>query len=204
MEEITPEQNSQLGSWAKKRDTVLAEISVAQIEKEKLERENTALAGSTKDIDRRIGETIGRMDELNKREKEYESTVSAELADLTSQKTGLQADVSALKADIELLTSKKDLLTQTISSLTDVHEKVFARASNLDKTVADITRINSQNIREVEILLGSLRETTKQMVDLNNQTIAEANKVTIQLPQIVFELQKKLLERKTIHDIPRQ
>lgn len=202
-EEITPEQKSQLSSWAMKRDTVLAEISVARVEKEKLEKENTALAVSTKDIEKRINESEGRMEELNKREKEYEVIVSTELADLTSQRSSLQSDVSALKADIELLTSKKDLLTQTISSLADVHEKVFVRADNLDKTISEAVQKNSQNIREVENLLISLRDTTGQMVELAKGVTAEANKVSIQLPQIVFELQKRLLERKTKHDIPR-
>ena len=203
-EEITPEQKGQLSSWAVRRDAVLAEISVAQTLKEKLQKANTEIAISSQAIQKRIDESEGRLEELNKREKEYEVIISTELADLNSQKSALQAEVTALKADINLLTSKKDLLTQTISSLTDVHEKVFSRASNLDKAVAEVTHINAKNIREIELLLNTLATTTKEMVDINKKTIEEANKVTIQLPQIVFDLQRNLLERKNKNDIPRK
>jgi predicted nucleic acid-binding Zn-ribbon protein len=203
-EEITPEQREQLSSWARKRDTVLAEISVAQIAKEKLERENIALASSTKDIEKRINESQGRMDELNVREKEYEAIVSTELADLTAQKKTLQTEVAALEADIKLLVSKKDLLKETISSLTEAHEKVFARASGLDSTVGDTMRINSQHMRDIQNLLITMKSSVQEVLDVNQLNVGKTNFVIMELPKMFFELQRQVLERKNKHDISRQ
>jgi chromosome segregation ATPase len=203
-EEITPEQKAQLSSWAKKRDTVLAEISVAQIAKEKMERENVALASSTKDIEKRINESQGRMDELNIREKEYEAIVSNELADLTAQKKTLQAEVAALEADIKLLVSKKDLLKETISSLTEAHEKVFARASGLDSIVGDTVRINSQHMRDIQNLLITMKSSVQEVLDVNQLNVGKTNFVISELPKMFFELQRQVLERKNKHDIPKQ
>ena len=101
--EISPEQNAQLASWAAQRDAMLTEISVLKSEQDGLTKTNKELTASNTDLEQRALIIEGRLQELDKKEKEWEGVVSAEIADLTAQKTGLQSDTANLRGEIVVL-----------------------------------------------------------------------------------------------------
>jgi len=67
MSEITPEQQKQLDSWAIQRDTILKEISDANTEKDNLTKGNIILAESNTEISNKVQQSVGRLEELDKK-----------------------------------------------------------------------------------------------------------------------------------------
>jgi len=64
------EQKQQLEIWSIQRDAVLLEISTNRILNEKLIQKNKELSNSNSEIETRMNQSIGRLQELKNKEKE--------------------------------------------------------------------------------------------------------------------------------------
>jgi predicted nucleic acid-binding Zn-ribbon protein len=190
--EISPEQNAQLASWAAQRDAILTEISGLKTEKEGLTKTNLDLAAANTDLEQRALIIEGRIQELDKKEKEQEGIVSVEIADLTAQKTGLQSDVSNLRGEIVVLQTQKNMIKDTINTLSDVHDRVFARAEGIDHTVDHLSMVNKSNLREIEMLLSSLKVGVQGIIDASTANVEKTNFVINELPRVFFDLHRRL------------
>jgi len=190
--EISPEQNAQLASWAAQRDAALLEISVLRTERDALGVANKNLAASNTDIEMRANVIEGRILELTKKETEFKNVVSAENAALSSEKTGLQSDTANLRGEIVVLQTQKNVLKDMLATLTDVYDRVFGRAEVLDKVVDHVTTVNKNNIREIEMLLGTLKSSVQGVIDVNADNVGKANFVISELPRVFFDLHRKL------------
>jgi chromosome segregation ATPase len=196
MDEFTSEQKDQLKSWAGQRDTVLAEISVNKVENEKLSKANKELAASFTKIQDEINQCQGRLEEMTRKENEYNTLVALDNAELNSQKTYLETRVMDLKVEISMLESQKDSIVKDITILSDVSEKVFSRANVIDSDIEEIKKTNKDNLRESASLVGSIKDELKQIHELNASNIEKANVVINELPKIIFDLQRDIIERK--------
>lgn len=197
--EITPEQKQQLDSWSKQRDAILGEISVLRIESEKLIKNNENLAAANTDIQEKINQSLGRLDEMTKKEEEFGTLTDVKIVELSSQKAVLESKIEDLNRTVILLERQKDSLENTIRSLTDVSEKVFSQTSSLEKNVEDARKISSENLTETNNLLIALKGEFQKLIDINAENVKRTNVVINDLPRIIFDLQKNILERRTIN-----
>ena len=188
--EITPEQRNQLLSWAEQRDTLLLELSQLRTEKADLTTKNRELSESNTDLETRANQVIGRIEELDKKEAEQEGIVSSDIAAIKIEKAALEGDAANLRREIITLQTSKNLLTESIASATDIYEKVFNRAKVLDEVVDHVTRVSGQNIRDIEMLLGSVKGSIQEVIDVNAENVEKTNRVIVELPRIFFDVQR--------------
>ena len=196
MNELSPEQKEQITSWVSQRDLLLVDIANLRTEKEKLTLLNKNLAESNTDVQDRINRGIGRLEELDKKEKLYEEVVSTELSDLTAQKTQLEGNIEGLKKEIVLLVPQKETLVDLILNLTSIHNKLSESAVITERAVGIVTKANSDNAKEIDGLLATVKEQVGQIVAINAGNVEKTNAVIAELPRIIFELQRDILERK--------
>lgn len=192
------DQNEQLKTWASQRDSILSEIAVLNIEKERLIIINKDLANSNTDISIKIIESEGRMAELDKKEIEYQHIVSSEIAELQKNKTLVEATVTGLEKDVFNLSARKEDLISTINTLQVLHDQVYKRTGVLDQVIDRVTRVNADNINDVNILVSGLKISLQELIDLNKKTVSDTNLMIVELPKIFFELRKESLTRKKI------
>jgi methyl-accepting chemotaxis protein len=194
--EIIPEQKQQLNSWALQRDNLLGDLAVKQIENDRLTTANKELAASLTKIQEEINQSIGRLDEMTKKEAEFEYLTNVKNAELSSTKTMLETKIEDFQKEIDIFVSNKKVLAETIDTLVDVHDSVFERINDLDKNIEEARRISSENLVETNNLLIALKGEFKKLIDVNAENVEKTNVVINQLPRIIFDLQKDIFERK--------
>ena len=188
--EITPEQNAQLRAWAGQRDAILSELAILRAEKESLTCSNKELAASNTDLENRANHLLGRIEELTKKEGEMATLTSSEVAAIKIEKAALEGDAASLRREIITLQTSKNLLVETIASATDIYEKVFGRAKVLDEVVEHVTRVSAQNLRDIEMLLGTVKGEVQKVIDVNTENVVKTNRVIEELPRIFFDVQR--------------
>lgn len=190
MEQITPAQKNQLASWASQRDALLGEVSALETKKQNLTKDCEALATSKTEITADINRGLGRLEEIEKREKERAALVSKDVADLEVQKTHLQSEIPGLKETIIALMSKKSTLESTIASLTDVHDRVFTRTAALEAIVDHVSRVSSENVTMIQNCLLAVEKSTGEIVEINRKNVAETMIVIEKLPRAILEYRR--------------
>lgn len=198
-EPLTPEQQRQLDSWASQRDGILLDIANKKTENESLTVTNKNLAASNTEIADKIQQSIGRLEELEKREQAQATLTTSENAVLVSEKSILQTENFALKEENRCLEENKESRLSDIAILTDIHDKVFERINGLESIIGGIVTISSQNATEIVNLLIAAGGELKKIIDINRQNVVETNVVINKLPKIIFELQRDILERKELN-----
>ena len=197
MEEITPEQKAYLATFAGQRDAALLEISTLQIAKEKLEKSNKELATSYSDMETRMNQVIGRIEELNKKEAELPLLISKEMVGLESQKTCLETEITNLKKMIEVLSAQKASLEKDVSSALSTFNVVKDEAISLDAVVDHVVRVSKNNVTLIDELVAKLGRSLEEIIEVNRKNVTETNIVLDKLPRMLVELQKtKLLKNK--------
>lgn len=141
---LTPEQKQQLGTWVNQRDTILAQISVAQIENDKLIKANKELAISLTNTQEDINKSLGRLGEMTKKEEEFENLTDIKIVDLSSQKAVLETKIEYLQNILNILEPQKKSLEDSVSKLTGIYEELSKDVGGLEKEIGDARQINSQ------------------------------------------------------------
>ncbi len=195
--ELTPEQNKQLSAWVVQRDSILKEIAINREENEGLKLSNKNLAASNTEIANKIQQSIGRLDEMEKKEEEFNTLTRVENIDLVAQNSSLQTANSCLVKENVLLQDKKESLIGDIKVLSDVHEKVFDKVNGLESLVGGITKISSENATEIHNTLIMAGEELKKIIQISKENVDKTNAVIHELPPIIFNLQRDILERKS-------
>ncbi len=198
-QKLTPEQEKQLVSWVSQRDLILLDIANKKTESEKLTITNKNLASSNTEISDRIQQSIGRLEELEKKEKERALLMVPEIADLSSEKSVLQTQVSSLKSEISTLSETKKKLHEDILYISKVYEAVCSRASNLDRIVSETVKLNSDNAFGIKNILVEAGAELQKMIDKGSENVAVTNKLISEIPKIIVDLHRDVLERKKIN-----
>jgi len=197
-QEITPEQKAYLATFAGQRDAALLEISNLQTVKERLEKTNKELAASSTDIHNQVQQAMGRLAELDKTEKEYDSIVSGSLMENMIKKTRLEGNVTSLEKTVKILSDQKDSLLKDTYLLTEVFNVVNNRVGVLDKVVDHVVKVSQQNEDEISRIVSNLKASLKGLVDINQKNVTETNQVLDKLPRMLVELQRTKLIRNKI------
>jgi chromosome segregation ATPase len=198
MEEITPEQNNQLKTWAGQRDSILLEISNLQTAKEKLVTSNKEIAEAYSDTEKNMNQVIGRIEELNKKEVELHLLISKEIASLESRKTCLETEITNLTKLVEVLSTQKVSLEKDISSALATFTVVKDEAITLDGVVDHVVRVSKNNIIIIDDLVKKLATSLEEIIEVNKKNVSETNVVIDKLPRMLVEIQKRGLINKKL------
>jgi len=190
MEEITPEQKSQLKTWAGQRDTLLSEISNLQTAKEKLVTSNKEMAEAHSNMNDNMNQVIGRIEELKKKEAELPLLISKEIASLQARKTCLETEITNLSKLVEVLTVQKTSLEKDVSSALATFTVVKDEAITLDGVVDHVVRVSKNNETFINDLVQKLGKSLEEIIEVNKKNVSETNVVIDKLPRMLVEAQK--------------
>ena len=193
---LSPEQNKQLTAWAAQRDSILAEIAVKRTENEKLTATNKDLADSNTEISNKVQQSIGRLAELEKQEAARASLTTVENAELAKMKSVLQTEISSLKVEVVTLFESKKGLRDDIEAITKIHEAVFNRVSDIERIIGATVTLNSTNAQQVKNILIEAGIELKKIIDIGAQNVEVTNRAIVQIPRIIMDLHKDVLERR--------
>lgn len=196
--EITIEQKEQLNTWAGQRDAMLLEISGLRTEQEKLIITNNELSNSSSDISTRLTKTLGRIEELEKKEKELPLLISREIADLKTEKSNLQVENTSLGRINSVLYNEKLGLEASISFLTETFNTMNDRVGLLEKVVGHVTEVSDKNITTINDLISTVKTGMQELIDTNQSVVEKTNTVIGEIPKIVLESKRVSLERSVI------
>ena len=195
---ITPEQEAQLKTWASERDAVLSEISTLTDQRDKLIKYNQEASASYTEIITKIQQSIGRMEELDLKEKDWETIMSNEVADFRVERTKLEVQLIDLKKEVAIYESKKETLVKDIELLLVMYDQHYGHAQNLDKVIDRVVRISQENMDKLNIFVKGLEPEVQKLFDLVETNVGKTNYVINELPQIYFDLKRKSLTREKI------
>jgi predicted nucleic acid-binding Zn-ribbon protein len=198
MEEITPEQKAYLATFAGKRDAALLEISNLQIAKEKLEKEVKEISTSYSDIEARMNQVIGRIEELTKKEAELPLLLSRDVAQLESRKTCLETEIMNLTSLVEVLNAQKASLESDVSSALATFTAIKDQAMSLNYVVDHVVKVSEANLNKVDTAVSNLAKGLEEIVAVNKKNVFETNVVIEKLPKMLVEAQRHGLIRNKI------
>ena len=198
MEELTPEQKKQLGAWVVQRDAILKSIAEKRDEEQKLIVNLKNLAESQTDLLNRIQQSIGRIEELKKKEEEFGTLTTSENAGLRVIKSQLQTEITGHRTEIEALKETKLVLTESIAVLTNLHDKVFDKVNGLESIVGGTVKIASENATEINNILITAGAELQKIIDISEKNVEKTNQLILEIPKIVVDLHRDVLQRKII------
>jgi len=190
MSEITPEQQKQLDSWAIQRDTILKEISDANTEKDNLTKGNIILAESNTEISNKVQQSVGRLEELDKKEVERKNLVSTDLLVLEKQKTTLESSITSLSGDVRDLILQKNDLIILIKFLTETHKEIFDRTGILQEVIGHVKKISEGHISDLNIFFNTLKKNIQEIIDLNSENTKQTKIVLEKLPLAILQFRR--------------
>lgn len=196
--ELTPEQKEQMKVWAGQRDALNFEIHKLRSERESLVTANQALSNSSSEIQERISALTARLDELDKKEKDYFVIVSSELSDALIEKTRLETERTNLLREVENLRTQKDSLLNEIPVLLNTFKTINDRVGVLDQVVDHVVKVSHQNENEISSIVSKLKSSLDELVDTNQKNVTATNQVLDKLPKMLVELQRTHLIRNKI------
>lgn len=201
MEDITPKQKDQLKSWSIERDSLLNEISILRDEKSKLINENNEISESSSEIIKNLNIVLGRIEELEKKEKESSERITIENSNNLIKKTKLETEITALESDIKELKEKKDTLVGFISVLEKQKSDKEAGIKLIEDIVNNVVTISNKNMAILDQHSSVLVEKMKEVISLSTQNIEKHNVILTKIPELFVELRRKSLERDEIKKI---
>lgn len=196
--ELTTEQKNQLSKWVVQRDSILLDISNNRVENDKLVLSNKDLAASNTEISDRVQQSIGRIEELKKKEEEFGSLTQSSNLSLVSENSRLQSENSSLITSNASLKSEKDSLVFDIKNLFEIRTKVFESVNGLESMVGGITAISSENATKINNILIAAGEELQKIIEINKVNVVKTNAIINDLPVMIFNLQRDIIERKRI------
>ncbi len=196
---LTLEQKKQLDSWASQRDSILLDIAGKKTESERLTLINNNLAISNTEISDKIQQSIGRLEEIEIKEEERAKFITTENVSLINLKSVLQTEVSSLQSEIVVLKDKKENIYNDIAVISKVHQDIFSRSSDIERIITETVTINSSNAREIKNILFEAGIELKKMIDIGSENVGITNKVISEIPKMVVDLHRDIIERKKIN-----
>jgi len=156
--QLSPEQNQQLRTWAEQRDTALAEVALARTDLENVTKINQALSASNSDLQNRANTLVDSIAEMVKEKAQLTQDLNIFRAGVQNKKNELESEFSGIEREVKLLMAQRDLLIEDIKTMTDMHDRVFKRVNVLDKVVDHVVRISDKNIETLNAFISNLKK----------------------------------------------
>jgi chromosome segregation ATPase len=189
-EEMTPEQRENLKTWAEQRDAILSQVSVLISDRDRLQRINNDLTASNTDIETRINESRGRIEELKIKENELPLVISREVAALQSQKSTLEGTITTLEKMVVILTEQKTSLEADVSFALTAFNAIKDETLLLDNVVDKVTAVSQENSNRINSLVNDLAKSLEEIIEVNRKNVFETNIVIDKVPKMIMEAQK--------------
>jgi len=203
MEQISLSQKKQTEAWATRRDEKLREISLLDIEIEAKTKKNSELGESNKEVEGQINNLLGRLAELERKEKERELLVSKEVIELESRKSTLVSEIYSLEKNKTLLENeekKKVVTLESLSSIFDVLNRKISIASSTASSVFESGQKYSVLYKEY---FDNLKGSVDALIVVNKDNTEQTKIILDKLPRFIFELQKPIpIRRITVDSRP--
>jgi len=199
MNPLLPEQQKQIDSWVSQRDSILLDISIKREESAKLIERNKELASSNTEIADKIQQSEGRLIELSKKETEMAGFTTIENSELKTEKSKLEEEVYRLKISESHLILRKEELNADIEAITKIHESVLKHVGVIEQIVGETVKINSQNAREIKNILVEAGNELIKIIEVAEKNVEVTNRAIVEIPQIILDLHKSVLERRIIN-----
>ena len=172
MNELNIQEKTQLETFSAQRDALLFEISGLKSERDILQKKNIEVAISSGEIEKRINQNIGRLKEMDEKEKEFANKVSDDIFILSNKKTKLESQVSSYERLIEVLKSKHELLSKSIKDSSEVYKIVFDRTGALGQVIDHVTRVSTQNLNDSNEMEEKIRKWKRLYKEIFKVTIS--------------------------------
>jgi len=198
---MTPDQIHSLKSWSEERDTMLAELSLLRSEKELISNDCNMLGENKAALMTDISRLKGSIEIMEEYEEERANTMSHDLVALTIEKTNLENTLSSLSKEIETGVAKKLEIETSLFNLVPVYERVTWQINQLTETVNTVVTTNNEGTRELNILIGKLKEvitnesinnqvttlteTVQKGLEVNTESVRTLNKSVVELQKIL-------------------
>lgn len=202
MNQFTPDQKSKLVSWAEQRDTILREIGNAKIELDSINLSKKDAAISHTEISGRISEAKGRLAEIDAAEDRYRLSIATDIAELIARKSRLESEIETKTVELKSIDEKKNLIIEMITTLTNVHDKVFDRATAMDALIGHVVEIAQKHVSDTNGFMRNLGNAFQKMIDRGELNVKQTNIVLEKLPKYIFELQRPIPVRRIPNQKP--
>lgn len=154
---MTQDQEITLRSFAEERDKLIAELVPLRNEKESLLKDLSESSQSMTEIDKLIDFKKGQLSILEDAEEERSLLISQDLAFKIVEKIQMENTLTSLKKEVNELDSKKKDIESSLSNLVPVYERVTWQINQLTETVHKVVTVNSDNMKELNILISELK-----------------------------------------------
>ncbi len=198
MEDLTPAQKLQLGTWVVQRDAIILSISHKRDEEKVLIDSVNQLCKTKSEVYDEIQQSIGRLEELKKKEAEFATLTTSENAELRVIKSQLQTEIIGLETSLVLLKSSEVTAKENVSTLINLFEKLFDKTNGLESLVSGIVKVSSESALSVKNILITAGEELQKVVDIGEKNVNKTNKLLLDIPKIVVDLHRDIIERRTI------
>jgi len=188
-------------SWVGQRDAILVEISNLREENKKLSEENISFSDSNTEISDKIKKSEGKLEELIKKEEEFSTLIKSDNAVLKVEKSELQTTNQGLKTENNLLEEKKKGLLMDIANLSSIHENIYEKTNGLESLVGGIVKVSSDNATVINRMFESAATNLQKVIDIGEKNVDKTNKLVLDIPKIIVDLHRDVVERRRISRI---
>lgn len=175
------------------------EVASLRDEKHKLQKNVSELAESKTLIINKINYFNGQSEELKKKEEEIKQTLSTDISVLQIKKTELEGTISSVKKEIESIYKEKGVVEESIKIFKDYKANIKDGNNLVDHIVEHVSRINSQNVKEVDDFMIELKDKVAKIIFLSSSNIEKHNLILDEIPRLFVELQRKSLNREILN-----
>jgi len=201
------EQNSTISTeiltkeQEEEKNNFLNEIAALRVEKENLTKANKDLGISNSELTNSIHVSIGRIEELKKKEEDLSKMTSTEVTNLLIKKSILEGQITDLSKEVAYLEDKKSGITEDIVNQKEIYNDLFDKAGTLREIVGHVVAISDKNIIKLEQHSSILVDKVKEVVAISTENINKHNVILDEIPKIFVELKRKSLEREPLKKI---
>lgn len=179
----------------------LSEIAALKIEKANLTKTNEDLGISNIELTNSIHISIGRIEELKTREKDFTEMMTVDNTEKILVKTRLQEQVYSLEKEVKFLEDKKKGLTEDIVNQKEIYSDLFDKAGTLREIVSHVVTISDKNMIKLDQQSSILVDKVKEIVAISTENINKHNVILDEIPKLFVELKRKSLEREPLKKI---
>ncbi len=196
MNNLTPQQNQQLTTFAEKRDVLLREIGNLSVQREGIEKSCKDGGAALTDINNQIAEARGRLAELVELETRWRGSVSTDIMQLEVTKTRLQGEVSLLEEKVKGGEEKYAIVIGAGAELEKAHIIMQDQAAIVNKVVGEIIITSQTHTSEMKTIMDNIRVVSLDVIEKGNANIAQADSLMVTVPRFVESLQKSIASRR--------
>lgn len=196
MNNLTPSQQKMLQTWAEERDKLLRDVGALNTELNENRKLLTDGGLSLADLHKQIAETKGRLAELDALETRMRGSLSIDVAELTAQKSRLEAECAAKAVESKTWDERIAEKISNVQILVLAHDKMSDQATIVDQVVGQVIQRSKDALSEIGTMLAQIRTVSAEVIEKGTANVAQTNIVLEKLPKFIFDLERPIPVRR--------